>query len=117
MAAQFAANEAARAIRREQIDSARAAFERRVDALTASAIGREPAAAAERFVAASDELALLVVGQQRIPEGVDLFSSVARIRATYNRLPQVPVPCEMRRVSYLGFVPKPEPHLIASFHR
>ena len=86
-AAQFKAAEEARTARRLLDAASSREFEARVGAL-------ERSFRADEFVASCDGLALYVIGQGRIPEGVQLGLAVGRIRATYNLLPRFEVPCE-----------------------
>ena len=87
LANDFAANEAARESNARRVNAGRAQFDAKIFAVEQSFTERE-------FVTASDELALYVIGQGRIPEGIPISIAVARIRAAYNILPRYSYPCE-----------------------
>merc|ERR1719230_2486015 len=66
-------------------------------ALLAKVKNLEAVTKPEEFVSAADELALYVIGEKKIPEGVKIKEVVNRIKLTYDDLPSIKYKCKDTR--------------------
>ena len=100
VAADFGALEKAR-------KEAAAADDKKTKALLAKVKNIESVSGPQEFVAAADELALYVIGEKRIPEGVKIKEVVNRIKLSYDDLPEIKYKCKETRS---GFCTRKDPN-------
>ena len=88
----FAAMELQRQKRLEVSEKKTAELRKKIKALTSAPDGAT-------FVAASDDMALWVIGEGSIPEGIKVKTMVAELKDAYEALPKKSYACEMTRTS------------------